>query len=41
MARLRKVVIVVVAKLGVGGVTSWTRKLFLFWWWGSRVKGLG
>ena len=41
MARLRKVIVVVVAKLSVGGVTAWTRYLFLFWWWGSRVKGLG
>ena len=40
VARLREVVVVVVAELGVGGVTAWTWKLLLLCWWSSRVLGL-
>ncbi|KAE8680647.1 hypothetical protein F3Y22_tig00111372pilonHSYRG00031 [Hibiscus syriacus] len=40
MARLREVIVVVIAKLGVAGITARTRQLLLFRWWGSVVNGL-
>ena len=39
VARLREVIVVVVAELSVGGIAAWAGKVFLFWWWSSRLKG--